>query len=312
MHPISRLLLVATLSTSAGCASAGSAPLPGAPTAGRAEWHEHASEAGARRYRLFLPSNLDARSPAPLLVLLHGCTQDAEDFARGTRFDALADSAGVVLAYPEQTAAHHPQKCWSWYDPASPEPAIVAAITRDVMAQQPIDPARVYVAGISAGGAMALNTAAAHPTLYAAVGVHSAVPYGAASNVGEALAVMRAGPADDPLADAARAVLDAGNRPALPLIAFHGAADAVVHPDNGRRLAEQWVIAAGAKDFLRHRETHGGLAVKRDVWGTLAELWMVDAIAHAWSGGAAEGSYTDPRGPDAAREILRFLLAHRR
>ena len=312
MHPIPRLLLVATFSTSAACASTGGAP-SAAPTTALAEWHEHASEAGARRYRLFLPSNLGARSPAPLLVLLHGCTQDAEDFARGTRFDRLADSAGVVLAYPEQTAAHHPQKCWSWYDPASSEPAIVAAITREVMARQPIDPARVYVAGISAGGAMAINTAAAHPALYAAVGVHSGVAYRAAGNVLDALAVMRAGPADAaPLADAARAALDTENRPALPLISFHGAADAVVHPDNGRTLAEQWATAAGAKDFLRHRETHGGLAVARDVWGTIAELWMVEALGHAWSGGAAEGTYTDPRGPDAAREMLRFLLAHRR
>jgi poly(hydroxyalkanoate) depolymerase family esterase len=310
MHPIPRLLLVSILPTAAACAAAGSAPA-GAPAA-RVEWHEHASEAGARRSRLYLPAGLDRTSPAPLVVLLHGCTQDPDDFARGTRFDALADSAGAILAYPEQTAAHHPQKCWTWYDPASPEPAIVAAVTREVMARHPVDPARVYLAGISAGAAMAINTVAAEPRLYAAVGTHSGVAYRAAGNVGEALGVMRSGPGDAAaLADAARAVLGAADRRALPLIAFHGTADAVVSPRNGTTLVEQWAAAAGARGFVRQRETHGGLDVIRDVWGTLAELWSVAELGHAWSGGDPAGSYTDPRGPDAAREMLRFFLAHR-
>jgi poly(hydroxyalkanoate) depolymerase family esterase len=276
-----------------------------ADTSGSWEWHTHTGEAGTRRYRLFVPAS--AREGAPLVVMLHGCTQDPDDFARGTRFNEAAAGAGVIVAYPEQTAALHPQRCWTWYDPAHQarggEPSLVAGIAREVMAARRVDPSRVYVAGVSAGAAMAVNTAAAYPELFAAAGAHSGIPYRAATTVSQALVAMqRSTPAPD----------SALGTSAVPLIVFHGAADPVVRPENGRQLAAQWARAGGLEDFQRHTVDAGGLRATRDVYGPALELWMVDGLAHAWSGGSSTGTYTDPRGPDATREMLRFFLVHRR
>jgi poly(hydroxyalkanoate) depolymerase family esterase len=327
MNHITRTLLHLSMASplaAGGCAPAGTAepgttPAPaGQPAASSWEWASYTGPEGTRRYRLFVPSGYETWSPPPLVVMLHGCTQDPDDFARGTRFNALADSAGALVVYPEQTAQLHPQKCWTWYEPAhqragAGEPAIIAAITREVMGSYAVDPRRVYIGGVSAGGIMAVNTAASHPDLYAAVGVHSGTAYGVAANVGEALAVMRTGPANDgSLADSARAVLRAARRDWLPMIVFHGAADAVVNPQNGRRLASQWAVAGGAKDFLRSEEQIGGLNVVKDRFGPAVELWMIEGLGHAWSGGSPEGTYTDARGPDASREMLRFFLSHPR
>jgi poly(hydroxyalkanoate) depolymerase family esterase len=310
MHPLSRVL---ALALAAGCGVAAAPPSPpDAAARPRVEWHEHASDAGARRYRLVIPPGLDPSRPAPLLVLLHGCAQDPDDLARGTRFDAAAARAGAVLAYPEQTREHHPQRCWTWYEPSSGEPRIVAAIAREVMGRPGVDPARVYVAGISAGAAMALNAVAADPALFAAAAVHSGVPFGAAASVAEGLALMRDGPEDaEALAAASAAVLRRRPGGALPLIVLHGAADAVVDPSNARALAAQWAPAGAVDVVAPSRDTVGGLAVERELRGTSVELWLVDGLGHAWSGGAPEGTFTDTRGPDATGEILRFLLSHR-
>jgi len=326
MTHITRTLLYLTMASTlaagacapASTAESTAAPAPSAATPSSWEWATYTGPEGTRRYRLFVPSGHETWSPATLVVMLHGCTQDPDDFARGTRFNALADSAGAIVVYPEQTAAHNPQKCWTWYDAAhqgagAGEPAIIAGITREVMGRYAVDRARVYIGGVSAGGAMAVNTAAAYPELYAAVGAHSAIPWRAASNVGEALAAMRSGPANpDALVEPAREVLRASGRDWLPMIVFHGAADAVVNAENGRRLASQWAIAGGAKDFLRSEEQIGGLTVVKDRFGPAMELWMVQGLGHAWSGGSPEGTYTDARGPDASREMLRFFLSHPR
>jgi poly(hydroxyalkanoate) depolymerase family esterase len=328
---ITRTLLYLTMASTlaaGGCAPAGTAepgpaPVPAAQPAPSAapssfEWATYTGPAGTRRYKLFVPTGYDARRPAPLLVMLHGCTQDPDDFARGTRFNALAESAGAIVVYPEQTAAHNPQKCWNWFDPAhqraeSGEPAIIAGITREVMGRYAVDSARVYIGGVSAGGIMAINTAASHPDLYAAVGVHSGTAYGAATDLPSALAAMRSGPANpDALVEPARAILRSAGRDWLPLIVFHGAADAVVNAENGRRLAAQWALAGGAKDFLRSEEAIGGLTVVKDRFGPATELWIVQGLGHAWSGGSPEGTYTDARGPDASREMLRFFVSHPR
>ncbi|HEV3052434.1 MAG TPA: PHB depolymerase family esterase, partial [Longimicrobium sp.] len=281
-------------------------------------WTTYTGPEGTREYKIFLPTGYSSARPAPLVVMLHGCTQDPNDFAIGTRFNEGADSVGAIVVYPQQTAQLHPQKCWTWYEPAhqragAGEPAIIAGITREVMRLYGVDPRRVYIGGVSAGGIMAINTAASYPDLYAAVGVHSGTAYGAASSVGEALTVMRTGPAEsDALVERARQVLRSSGRDWLPIIVFHGAADAVVNPQNGRRLASQWAVAGGAKDFLRSEEQIGGLKVVKDRWGPAVELWMIEGLGHAWSGGSPEGTYTDARGPDASREMLRFFLSHPR
>lgn len=327
MNRITRTLLPLTMASHlalGACAPSTAGTATGAPPAASAggqaasswEWKTYTGQAGTRRYRLFVPAGYDASRPAPLVVMLHGCTQDPDDFARGTRFNEHAQRAGALVAYPEQRAEHNPQKCWTWFDPGhqsamAGEPAIIHGITEEVMGGHAVDRARVYIGGVSAGSAMAVNTAAAYPRLYAAVGVHSGIPWGAAANVAEALGIMRNGPAEDaPLVNAARALLMSGGRESIPAIVFHGAADAVVNPENGRRLAAQWGVAAGAKDFLRHPSTENGLAYTRDLYGPLAEMWMVEGLGHAWSGGSAEGTYTDPRGPDASREMMRFFLDH--
>lgn len=291
-----------------------------AQAAGTFEWHTYTGDAGTRRYKLFVPTSADAEHPAPLVVMLHGCTQDPDDFARGTRFDELAARQGVIVAWPEQTGQSHPQKCWTWYDPAHQaagrgEPALVAAIAREVMAARAVDPRRVYIAGVSAGAAMAVNTAAAYPELFAAVASHSGIPYRAAADVPHAVAVMHGGSPDPAIL--AYALQDALGGRRLPLIAIHGAADAVVVPTNSRQLAAQWAGVMGLSASPTERATEGGLGVERTRWkaadgSTAIELVLVDSLGHAWAGGSPEGTFTDARGPDASRLILDFLLSHHR
>lgn len=279
------------------------------------------------RYRLFLPSAQGGPRPLPLVVMLHGCTQSAEDFAAGTRLAAEAEREGFLLVLPEQRPEAHPQRCWTWYDPAhqrrgAGEPALLAGIAREVAAAHGADPARVYVGGISAGGAMAVNVAAAYPELFAAVGVHSGIAYGAARDVAEALRVMREGPTA-PDAAALRAARGE-DVPGVPLFLVQGSADPVVSPANAGALAAQWALASGwaadAEDearLERTREEAGGRVlereVRRDAGGrVVVEVWRVEGLAHAWSGGSPEGSFTDARGPDATAGMVRFFLDHPR
>jgi poly(hydroxyalkanoate) depolymerase family esterase len=288
--------------------------------AGTFEWHTYTGSEGTRRYRLFIPASYDASRPGPLVVMLHGCTQDPDDFARGTRFNQAAGDAGVLVAWPEQTAANQAQKCWSWFDPAHQsavrgEPALIAGITREVVAAHAVDTRRVYIAGVSAGAAMAVITAASHPSLYAAVAAHSGIPYRAAGDVGHALAVMRSGTTDPAIL--AYALHDATGGHAMPLIAIHGGADHVVVPVNSRQLAAQWAGVLRVHSSPAEHAVEGGLDVETTRWmdasGTTAvELMIVHGLGHAWSGGSPEGTFTDARGPDASKAILRFLLDHSR
>jgi len=314
-------LAAATMTSIAPAPAAAQQPTADAGAAGTFEWHTWTGDAGTRRYRLFVPAGHDAARPAPLVVMLHGCTQEPDDFARGTRFNALAGRAGVLVAWPEQPAERQVQKCWTWYDPAHQtasahgEPAIVAGIAREVMAGHAVDPRRVYVVGVSAGAAMAVNVAASYPDLFAAVGSHSGIPYRAAPTVADAVRVMHGGSSDPAIL--AYALQDALGGRAMPLIAVHGGADAVVQPVNSRQLAAQWAGVLGVSSAPAQRTTEGGLGVERTRWARAdgrpaVELVIVDGLGHAWSGGSPEGTYTDPRGPDASRLILDFLLAQSR
>jgi poly(hydroxyalkanoate) depolymerase family esterase len=279
----------------------------------------YSNEAGTRAYRLYVPSSYAGR-PVPLIVMLHGCTQSAEDFAKGTGMNELAEAETCLVAYPEQSKSANPNRCWNWFNPRdqkrdSGEPSIVAGIVREIAAAYAVDPARIYVAGLSAGGAAAAVLGSAYPDLFAAVGVHSGLPAGSAKDVGSALAAMRS--PRDPSGLRHAAVLHGRGR-LVPTIVFHGDKDQTVHPSNGQHVIAQsrtreWDALRAVSNSGR---VPGGHAYTRtdhhDAAGRVVlELWEVHGAGHAWSGGKPEGSYTDPLGPDASREMLRFFMKHR-
>ncbi len=301
--------------------------------------------AGTRSFKLFEPSGADG-SPRPLVVMLHGCTQSPDDFAAGTRMNELAEAQGFLVLYPAQGPRSNAHKCWNWFVPADQrrgagEPALLAGMTRHVMQTHAIDADRVFVAGLSAGGAMAAILAREYPDLFAAAGVHSGIAPGVAHDVASAFTVMKSGPgtaaawhtpssASMPLWTAAPPPMAANGTgsakselPSAPVIVFHGDADATVAATNGDAV----VAAALAGEAEMRREdregpsSHGARGHRRSVWHadgsgdqdrTLAEQWIVHGAPHAWSGGASQGSFTDPSGPDASREMLRFFFAHPR
>jgi poly(hydroxyalkanoate) depolymerase family esterase len=271
----------------------------------RYEAASFANAAGARDYKLYVPASARGAGPRPLVLMLHGCTQNPDDFARGTGMNAAAEEAGVIVAYPGQPAGANPKRCWNWFLPENHgdegETAILAGLVRSLVDSESVDPSRVYVAGLSAGGAAAANLAAAHPDLFAAAGVHSGLAAGAASDVGGALGAMRAGAAG---AAGARTVRT---------IVFHGDADHVVNPVNAGAVAAQASAAAGRVKTKVERGAAGGREYSRTLHTdgrgrTLCEQWTIHGAGHAWSGGDATGSHADPLGPDASREMLRFFL----
>jgi len=267
--------------------------------------HAEAS-AGMREYKLFIPP-ASFEGPLPLVVMLHGCTQNPDDFAAGTQMNDAALERGFYVLYPAQTQRANSSRCCNWFKHnhqkrGRGEPALLAGMTRDVMSRYNIDPKRVYVAGLSAGGAMAAILGDAYPDLFAAVGVHSGLPTGSATNVQTALSVMQTGPG---------AIARTAASP--PTIVFHGDQDATVNPANG----EQAVIAsAGVLKPQSTRASSGnGRDYTRRVYSeaggrVVAEHWVVHGAGHAWSGGSARGSYTDAQGPDASAEMLRFFFAN--
>ena len=275
----------------------------------------YTSAAGTRAYKLYVPGSRSGTAiradRLPLIVMLHGCTQGPDDFAAGTRMNLRAETHGCLVAYPEQPASANPQKCWNWFSPDDQrrglgEPSLIAGITREVMRDHPVDPSRVYIAGLSAGAAATAIMGAAYPDLYAAIGIHSGLPAGAARDLPSAFAAMRQGG------------VAGGQRTRLvPTIVFHGDQDATVHPRNGEAIVAQSLASAtGLRPTVQQGRVPGGHAYRRtlhhDPSGrALCEEWTIHGAGHAWSGGSPCGSYTDPRGPDATGEMLRFFLEHR-
>jgi poly(hydroxyalkanoate) depolymerase family esterase len=276
-----------------------------------AKFHSHSfsNAAGSRDYKLYVPSAYEGRS-LPLVVMLHGCTQSPEDFAAGTRMNELAEERGFFVAYPAQSPAANPNKCWNWFKRSEQrrdkgEPAIIAGIAHKVMADYALDNRQVYVAGLSSGGAMAATMAATYPDLFAAVGIHSGLAFGSAHDLPSGLAAMRNG-------SAGAAV------PNVPAIVFHGDRDTLVHPRNGDELIAQWLADKPASGMstesgpvinglsYTRRLLHGASGVP------VLEHWLIHGAGHAWSGGSAAGSHTDPRGPDASSEMVRFFLENPR
>ena len=272
----------------------------------------YSNPAGSRAYKLFVPSGYHGQ-PLPLIVMLHGCTQSPDDFAAGTRMNFIAEEQTCFVVYPAQRGETNQSKCWNWFRTADQqrgggEPSLIAGITRQVMRNYSVDPKRVYVGGLSAGAAAAAIMGATYNDLYAAVGIHSGLACGAATDMPSAFAAMRQG------GGPGRRVIS-GNGPPVPAIIFHGDRDTTVHPNNGDQVLEQAIGTTSTKKAVHRGRIPGGHEYTRtthtDAGGSeILEHWNIHGAAHAWSGGSPAGSYTDPRGPDATREMLRFFLAH--
>ena len=289
-------------------------------------------------YHLYVPPGATADTPLPLVLMLHGCTQNPVDFATGTGMNDAAAPVNALVLYPEQPHSANPNGCWNWFRPGdqhrgSGEPALLVAMVRDVMARHAVDAERVYVAGLSAGGAMAAVLGREYPDVFAAVGVHSGLQAGAAHNVMGALSAMKNGAKAGPAAHASAHHSGAPALPPRPIIVFHGDADGTVHARNGEQLINAALASAigGASNAQQEEHTGrspGGKGYTRTVYyraadsagpsapppgnTAVAEHWVLHGAGHAWAGGHAGGSHTDPGGVNATQEMLRFFLAHPR
>ena len=285
-------------------------PPAGVPGSFDAGVFRHAG--ASHTYKLHLPPGSLGRRPLGLLVMLHGCGQDPDDFAAGTRMNALARRQRLAVLYPAQSREANRHGCWNWYLPQHQgkqgEPAWIAALTRSLVRSLHTDSRRVFIAGLSAGGAMAATVARAYPELFAACGVHSGLAAGTAEGVIDALAAMRSG----------TRCMPRGAHRLVPTIVFHGERDETVHPRHARHLVDAALLASrpgrksGAADPAPSTQAldHdvGSRILYRDGLGRLiAERWQLDRLGHAWSGGSAAGSHTDPQGPDASAQFLRFF-----
>jgi poly(hydroxyalkanoate) depolymerase family esterase len=284
------------------------APAP-LPEGARFEEQTFANEAGSRTYKLYIPSGYTGQ-PVPLMVMLHGCTQSPDDFAAGTRMNELAEEQTFLVAYPAQTQSANVSKCWNWFNAGDQqrdrgEPSLIAGITRQIMRDFSVEPGRVYVAGLSAGGAAAAIMGSAYPDLYAAVGVHSGLACGAARDMPSAFAAMRQGGAPQ----------NSGAKQPVPTIVFHGDRDTTVSPINGDQVIAQSKGGSDLRSNVSRGQAPGGINYTRtiasdDSGHPMFEHWVLHGAGHAWSGGSPSGSYTEPNGPDASREMMRFFLEH--
>jgi len=273
---------------------------------------QHSHPAGARRYRLYVPST-GAEGLQGLIVMLHGCTQNPEDFAAGTGMNAVAEEHRLLIAYPGQTGSDNAMSCWNWFRPGDQgrgagEPAILASLAESIRDEFAIDPDRVFVAGLSAGGAMAAILGETYPELFTAIGVHSGLAPGSATDVASAFAAMRG------QAGVGAATAAGHPRAGAPrVIVFHGSADTTVHPSNAARIVARHAGEPAQSRRTEHAPSGGQrgyarLVAERHDGRPALECWMVEGAEHAWSGGHPGGTYTDPRGPNASAEMARFFL----
>ncbi|MFZ6780743.1 alpha/beta hydrolase family esterase [Undibacterium sp. Ji83W] len=290
--------------------------------AGRFISGSYANAHGKRGYKLYIPSSYAgdtgiAGQALPLIVMLHGCTQGPDDFATGTGMNLIAEQQQCIVVYPAQEQGANTSKCWNWFKAMDQkrdqgEPSLIAGITREIMASYHIDDSRVFIAGMSAGGAMAAIMADVYPELYAAVGIHSGLPFGAANDLPSALAAMRG-------ASSQINTPATGAGAAIPIIVFHGDQDHTVNSKNGDRIMTRYLDHSQSKTLKAEKESGSGKLGRRYTrtrfaehatsQSARAEQWLIHGAGHAWSGGNSQGSYTDASGPDASREMLRFFLS---
>jgi poly(hydroxyalkanoate) depolymerase family esterase len=266
----------------------------------------HTNHAGTRKYKLYIPSTFRGQA-MPLLVMLHGCTQDPDDFAAGTQMNQVAEEMACFVAYPEQTASNNHSKCWNWFNAIDQqrgqgEPSIIAGIAQQIIDEYPVNERQVYVAGLSAGGAMAVIVGTLYPELFAAVGVHSGLPFASAQDLPSALSAMKSG------ASTSRKAGDGSQ----PIIVFHGDSDTTVNPRNGEQVMEQRLHSHRGAPSVQSDSVPNGHRYTKTIHtkadgSPLGEHWVVHGAGHAWSGGSKSGTYTDAKGPDASREMLRFF-----
>lgn len=319
---------IVDIDDAANCGRQEKAPVGEAGAPGTFETREFSNPAGARSYKLYVPAG-NSNGPRPLVVMLHGCTQSADDFAAGTQMNSLADEHGFVVVYPEQPAHANASKCWNWFKQQDQvrdagEPSLIAGIVREVTQRDGIDPRRVFVAGLSAGAAMAVVLGETYPELFAGVGAHSGLPYGSAHDIPSAMAAMkggRTGPVGSRNLPGAQAPTRKRAFQPVPVIVFHGDRDHTVRQTNGAEIVRQArdahrthvgnatlavstqdVKAPGGRSYTRtvHADSTGRAQI---------EFWNVHGAGHAWSGGHPSGSYTDATGPNASAEMVRFFLA---
>lgn len=270
------------------------------------------NHAGTRSYKLYIPSSYHGQA-MPLIVMLHGCTQNPDDFAAGTQMNALAEEKECFVVYPAQTQGANSSRCWNWFNAIDQqrdqgEPSLIAGIARQVIDEYPVNEREVFVAGLSAGGAMAVIVGTLYPDLFAAVGVHSGLPFASAQDLPSALAAMKGGA----MPNARRKAHEGG----VPIIVFHGDRDTTVNPRNGDELIAQGVRSQAGGKAARAASIDGSVPNGHRYTRTthsqadgspLGEHWVIHGAGHAWSGGSGSGSYTDGKGPDASREMLRFF-----
>ena len=279
----------------------------------------YTNPAGSRAYKVYIPSRYQGQA-LPLVVMLHGGTQTPDDFAAGTRMNLIAEEQTCLVVYPAQPSHANPAKCWNWFRADDQrrgrgEPSLIAGITRQVMQDYSVDPRRVYVGGLSAGAAAAAVMGATYPELYAAIAVHSGLACGAADDLISAFAAMRQGYSPYSSASSEATDILEDEQPFVPTIVFHGDRDYIVHPRNADHVISRSLGASKWQKKVDRGRVPDGHAYTRtlhtDANGrAMLEQWCIHGAGHAWSGGSPAGSYTDPRGPDAAREMLRFFRDH--
>jgi poly(hydroxyalkanoate) depolymerase family esterase len=285
--------------------------------------------AGALAYRLYLPTGSARRDSLPLIVMLHGCRQDSLNFAEGTRMNMLAEESRCAVLYPEQSEHSNALRCWNWFESTSlagqGEAALIAHLIDQVTQRRPIDSRRVYVVGMSAGGAMACLLAVRYSQLFAACAIHSGVMYGAASSPTQALALMRDGPSPSSIERARQLLRDAGEFAAVvPTLVIQGERDTTVNPVNADQIIAQLRARAeelagpGAGPLLARDERRmesGGHTYRQQDSTRQGKLVLrkivVEGLGHAWSGGNMDYEFNDSNGPDASRLILDFVMAYR-